>query len=267
MSGGLDEAGATDVSWGGVLAARGFTVVVGRGAAVLTPASFEVEGPFGTHAVALPTSATQIAKRHAPRAETQQVESFALDDPDDGNVLILGTASILAHLHSRSRERQRSLGKLFSSKASPLSTHAIMHVNDPCASRTSWHPAPMDDDNKKPGEYFREGLTLMFKAARGAAKQVESTLLDKNLDRALAELGRAVTTVGRAVSEEINRVASSPPPWAKPKRDDVSSGIRVEDPSQTPQNAPSGDPVPGGSAQPTDPSRDPSCPPDRPRAE
>ncbi|MCU0691302.1 MAG: hypothetical protein MUF54_07870 [Polyangiaceae bacterium] len=70
-------------------------------------------------------------------------------------------------------------------------------------------------DERKPVEDLREGLSLLLRAVRTAAKQIDVAKIDKGLDRAVNQVGRVVSTVGRAVSDEINRMAASPPPWAR----------------------------------------------------
>jgi hypothetical protein len=71
-------------------------------------------------------------------------------------------------------------------------------------------------DDRKASEDLREGLNLLLRAARTTAKRVDVSKLDKGLDRAMSETARVVTAVGRVLGDEINRIAKSPPPWAKP---------------------------------------------------
>jgi len=68
-------------------------------------------------------------------------------------------------------------------------------------------------DDRKPSEDLKEGLSLLFRAARGAAKQVDVSKIDKTLDKAFTEVVRVAGTVGRVVGDELNRV-SAKPPWA-----------------------------------------------------
>jgi hypothetical protein len=70
------------------------------------------------------------------------------------------------------------------------------------------------DDERKPKEDLKEGLGLLFRAARGAVKQVDIGKIDKELDKAFHQVGRVVTNVGRVVGDEINRMANNPP-WQK----------------------------------------------------
>ncbi len=68
-------------------------------------------------------------------------------------------------------------------------------------------------DERKPTEDLKDGLGLIFRAARTAAKQVDVSKIDKSLDKAISQATRVATTVGRAVADEINRMSSKPPPW------------------------------------------------------
>jgi len=82
-------------------------------------------------------------------------------------------------------------------------------------------------DERKPSEDLKEGLGLLFRAARGAAKQVDVSKIDKGLDKAISQASRVATNVGRAVSDEVNRVSSQQsPPW--------KSGQKEADPANEP---------------------------------
>jgi hypothetical protein len=72
-------------------------------------------------------------------------------------------------------------------------------------------------EDRKPSDDLREGLSLIFRAAKSAAKQIDVAKIDKTLDKAFTQVTRVVSTVGRAVGEEVNRMANSPPPWARDK--------------------------------------------------
>jgi hypothetical protein len=80
-------------------------------------------------------------------------------------------------------------------------------------------------DERKPSEDLKEGLGLIFRAARAAVKQVDVSKIDKGLDKAISQATRVATTVGRAVSEELNRVASTKqPPWQSDKESEAGDG-------------------------------------------
>jgi hypothetical protein len=70
------------------------------------------------------------------------------------------------------------------------------------------------DDERKPKDDLKEGLGLIFRAAKGAAKRVDMGKIDKELDKAISQVGRVVTSVGRVVGDEIGRMANNPP-WQK----------------------------------------------------
>ena len=72
-------------------------------------------------------------------------------------------------------------------------------------------------DERKPSEDLKEGLGLIFRAARTAAKRVDVASIDKGLDKAVTQVTRVVSSVGRVVSDELNRMAASPPAWARGK--------------------------------------------------
>ncbi len=68
---------------------------------------------------------------------------------------------------------------------------------------------------RKPTDDLKEGLDLIFRAARGAAKRVDVSMIDRGLDRTITEVTKVVTRVGRVVADEVNRMAASPPPWSR----------------------------------------------------
>jgi len=75
-------------------------------------------------------------------------------------------------------------------------------------------------DERKPSEDLKEGLGLIFRAARSAAKQVDVSKIDKGLDKAISQATRVATHVGRAVADEINRMSSNTtPPWKSTSSD------------------------------------------------
>jgi len=64
-------------------------------------------------------------------------------------------------------------------------------------------------DERKPSEEFMEGLGLLFRAAKHAAERVDVGKVDKALTQVITEAGRVVSTVGKAVAEEVNRISTS----------------------------------------------------------
>jgi hypothetical protein len=79
-------------------------------------------------------------------------------------------------------------------------------------------------DERKPKDDFKEGLGLIFRAAKGVVKQVDISKVDKELDKVITGVGRVAVNVGRVVGDELNRVAANPP-WQKgdgDKKDEAS---------------------------------------------
>ena len=97
---------------------------------------------------------------------------------------------------------------------------------------------PGMDDERKPKEDLKEGLGLIFRAAKGAVKQVDIGKIDKELDKALTSVGRVMTNVGRVVGDEINRMANNPP-WQKgqePGAPDAPKGEAGTSPDSKPDD-------------------------------
>ena len=85
-------------------------------------------------------------------------------------------------------------------------------------------------DEHKPSEDLKEGLGLIFRAARGAVKQVDVSKIDKGLDKAISQASRVATHVGRAVADELNRISTqTPPPWKSNKEDKTTEEPPAED--------------------------------------
>jgi len=83
-------------------------------------------------------------------------------------------------------------------------------------------------DERKPTEDLKEGLSLIFRAAKSAAKQVDVNKIDKELDKAFTQVGRVVTHVGRAMSDGINTIANKPP-WQRGE----AAGKPAQQPGET----------------------------------
>ena len=85
-------------------------------------------------------------------------------------------------------------------------------------------------DERKPSDDLKEGLGLIFRAARTAAKQVDVSKIDKGLDKAISQASRVATNVGRAVADEINRISTNnPPPW---QGKDASNDVKEPPPAE-----------------------------------
>ena len=83
----------------------------------------------------------------------------------------------------------------------------------------------MDDDHERRSEtdaakaHFKQGLGLLFKAAREAAtgfkKEVDRTGIARSLDDAGRELARAATNVVGRIEKELKKVQPGEPTYAK----------------------------------------------------
>lgn len=83
-------------------------------------------------------------------------------------------------------------------------------------------------DERKPTEDLKEGLSLLFRAAKTAAKQVDVNKIDKELDKAFTQGSRVVTHVARAMGDAFNTIASKPP-WQRGE----TAGKPPEQPGET----------------------------------
>lgn len=85
-----------------------------------------------------------------------------------------------------------------------------------------------DDEKEHPGEQLRQGLGLLWRAARGAAvgvkKEMNRTDLGRSVQDAGRELARAATNVVGRLADEIQRGTQGgphhPPPRQEPPADD-----------------------------------------------
>lgn len=87
-----------------------------------------------------------------------------------------------------------------------------------------------DDDRDRPGEtenakeHLKQGLGLLFQAAREAAtgikKELDRTDIGKSIDDAGRELARAANNVVGRIEKEIKKVQPSEPSYAAKKPDD-----------------------------------------------
>jgi hypothetical protein len=88
--------------------------------------------------------------------------------------------------------------------------------------------------DRKPTDDLREGLFLLYRAARGAAKgvakEIDASRVEKAVNEGASELARVVTTIGKTLGSELEKTFSSrddpghhkpddqgPPPGSPPK--------------------------------------------------
>jgi hypothetical protein len=76
---------------------------------------------------------------------------------------------------------------------------------------------------RKPSEDLKEGLSLLFRAARGAAQEVSKELDVQKVERVIntgaRELARAIENVGKSLNDELekNFEKGEQPPQDPPK--------------------------------------------------
>jgi hypothetical protein len=102
---------------------------------------------------------------------------------------------------------------------------------------------PMSDDQQKPPSHrdpsgkpiddLKEGLGLLFRAAKGAAQKLPTDKVEDVAKDAVKEVGRAFETLGNEIDKVWNRATGShgqpghpgqPPPPAGPKPEEGKEG-------------------------------------------
>ena len=87
---------------------------------------------------------------------------------------------------------------------------------------------------RKPSDDLKDGLFLLFKAARGAAKEFDTTRIEKSIgsqakkvektvESGVRELGRVIGNVGKTLGNELEKTFSdrdSPPDAPRPPHED-----------------------------------------------
>ena len=79
--------------------------------------------------------------------------------------------------------------------------------------------------DRKPSEDLKEGMALLFRAARGMARGLDNGAVEKTVTSGAKELVRVISNVGRTLGAEIGKnlgnLGGSPTP---PKSDDRPAG-------------------------------------------
>src|SRR5215207_297634 len=79
---------------------------------------------------------------------------------------------------------------------------------------------------KTPSEELREGLGHLFRAAKGFARELNRDLtvstVEKTVREGATELARAVASVGRRVSDELEKNFTPPSPGERPPHDEAA---------------------------------------------
>jgi hypothetical protein len=83
--------------------------------------------------------------------------------------------------------------------------------------------------DRKPSEDLKQGLFLLFRAARGAAqevsKEIDTAKVEKAINTGARELARVIENVGKSLSSELEKTFQDkdpPPPNPPPPPDDPS---------------------------------------------
>ncbi|MBN9164026.1 MAG: hypothetical protein BGO98_22400 [Myxococcales bacterium 68-20] len=76
----------------------------------------------------------------------------------------------------------------------------------------------MSDDKPKPVDDLKEGLGLLFRAAKGAVERLPTDKLEDVAKDAVKEVGRAFESIGTEIEKVVGKVSGSPqpPPPAPP---------------------------------------------------
>lgn len=76
----------------------------------------------------------------------------------------------------------------------------------------------MSDDKPKPVDDLKEGLGLLFRAAKGAVERLPTDKLEDVAKDAVKEVGRAFESLGTEIEKVVGKVsgAPQPPPPAPP---------------------------------------------------
>jgi hypothetical protein len=99
----------------------------------------------------------------------------------------------------------------------------------------------MSDDKSDPVDDLKQGLGLLFKAAKGAVEKLPTEKLEDTAKTAAKEVSRAFETVGAEVQKAINKATGSEPP----------------PPNQPPPNTAQGAPPAEGEKKPAQPPAPP----------
>lgn len=101
----------------------------------------------------------------------------------------------------------------------------------------------MSKDSEDVGENVKEGLGLLWKAAKQAAKDVKrevtATTVSKTLEDAGREVARAATNVAEKLGAEIKKITPRDPDWAEPDDERMKPPYDKADPD--PDAPPAGD--------------------------
>ncbi|MBX3209674.1 MAG: hypothetical protein KF764_31865 [Labilithrix sp.] len=70
----------------------------------------------------------------------------------------------------------------------------------------------MSDDKPRPVDDLKEGLGLLFRAAKGAVEKLPTDKLEDVAKDAAKEVGRAFESIGSEIEKVVGKVSGSSPP-------------------------------------------------------
>lgn len=73
----------------------------------------------------------------------------------------------------------------------------------------------MSDDKPRPVDDLKEGLSLLFRAAKGAVEKLPTDKLEGVAKDAVKEVGRAFESIGSEIEKVVEKVSGSTPPPAQ----------------------------------------------------
>lgn len=91
---------------------------------------------------------------------------------------------------------------------------------------------------RKPSDDLKEGLGLLFRAARGMAKDVTPEKAEKLMHDGGIELVRVLNTVGRAIGTELEKSFGDKPAEDAKAQHDAEKAAEAQKPPSTPPPAP-----------------------------
>ncbi|MBX3219643.1 MAG: hypothetical protein KF795_03920 [Labilithrix sp.] len=107
----------------------------------------------------------------------------------------------------------------------------------------------MSDDKPRPVDDLKEGLGLLFRAAKGAVEKLPTDKLEDVAKDAAKEVGRAFESIGSEIEKVVGKVsgssppappAAAPPPPAEAKQDGPPSEPPRYDDGYAPEPPPKG---------------------------
>ena len=94
------------------------------------------------------------------------------------------------------------------------------------------HPRTMSDDKPKPVDDLKQGLNLLFRAAKGAVDKIPTDKIEGAMREGAKEVGKAFETVATEIDKVVTNVTtrsgSSPPPHA-PAASAADAGAEKKD--------------------------------------